>query len=485
MSLNLNHDYEEKLRSLKPFTINENEIRPVEVSGPPGQRSIRPAGALKAITIPSQTIPPLNTDIQFSTLPIFNASKYPGLAAIDTTKLPENFNWRHNGDPEKRRNLSKPGNQMLCGSCWAISTAGIVADNHVIAGTVTWTPNLSTTWCLSCFPQYKCQGGNPAKLFQDISEHGIATNHCVDYSWCSENETCNGAATKHFDPNTDLSSLVPDCGCYDSSEKHYLYYVDPPVSLSIGRGGMTTDNFFTTVKKHIYKYGPVQGGFLVFKNFRSGAFTKINGGVYLETGIYDENVLKFDDKQVQAENYIGSHAVAIIGWGVEKDVIVDEKGSKKDVPYWYCRNSWTEKWGDGGYFKMAMYPHNKIVQFDTMVTLATPQGEKLSGAMVSIQASKPPELVTLKQISEKFLKLKREKSDSYYKTESKNKGKFTPVNMKINIDIKSITMYTAITLTILLVIYVMYKYLPKLLNSLKSGKRRNKVQYVGRSGSYI
>lgn len=59
---------------------------------------------------------------------------------------------------------------MLCGSCWAISAAGIVADNHVVSETVNWKPDLSTTWCLSCYPQSQCQGGNPALLYEDIAK---------------------------------------------------------------------------------------------------------------------------------------------------------------------------------------------------------------------------------------------------------------------------------------------------------------------------
>jgi len=451
MSLNLNNDYEQGLRMAKPTFLQQYMIKP-------------PPGALGAITIiPPQTIPPINTNIQFSTLPVFKTSQYPGLAAIDYTKLPENFNWRENGDPKKRRNLSKPGNQMLCGSCWAISTAGIVADNHVIANTVNWNPNLSTTWCLACFPQYKCEGGNPAKLFQDISQHGIATNHCVDYSWCSQNESCNGSGTKHFDPKTtNLSNLVPDCGCYDSNAKHYLYFIDPPTSLALDRGDMTKDNFAITVKKHIYQYGPLQGGFLVFKNFRSGAFSKVNGGVYLETGIYDGGNLKFDNSQVDSANYVGSHAIAIIGWGIEKGITIDNNNTKADVPYWYCRNSWGETWGDGGYFKMAMYPYNKISQFDKMIQINTPSGTALSGAMVSIKASKPPVLQTLTQISKKFTELTREQKETYYNTESheqdvgsKKSSEFFHVVFGV---LKYVLIYFSILLVVLFIVSLSRKY---------------------------
>jgi hypothetical protein len=47
------------------------------------------------------------------------------------------------------------------------------------------------------------------------------------------------------------------------------------------------------------------------------------------------------------------------------------------------RNSWDTTWGDNGYFKMAMYPFNKISCIEKVTTLETPQGMvQLGGAMI-------------------------------------------------------------------------------------------------------
>jgi hypothetical protein len=465
MSLILSHDYEEGLRMAIPVHLGEHTVHP-------------PPGALGDIsTIPSQTIPPVNTNIQFDILPEFKISEHPGLADIDHTKLPKNFNWRHNGG-KKKYLMSKPGNQMLCGSCWAISAAGIVADNHVVSGTVDWIPNLSTTWCLACYPQLKCKGGNPAKLYEAISKNGIASNHCIDYSWCSENPACNGKATKHFKAEhakLDLSTIVPSCGCYDSKDKHYLYFIDKPKAVSLGKGGMKEDNFTNTIKKHIYHNGPVQGGFVVMKNFMHGAFTKVNGGVFLEDGVYGKGDLHFDKSQTDVANYVGSHAIAIIGWGVQDHVVIDNKGTKKDIPYWYCRNSWTEKWGDGGYFKMAMYPYNKIMQFDKMVTLHTPKGVIGSGGMVLMNASKPPESKTLPQIKIKFGELTKSQSDSYYQVEGHNKGESHS---------KYIYIYIFIGLGIIILLFLIYFVVKKLKKTFRGHSSRRKG-ITGRAGSYF
>ena len=153
-----------------------------------------------------------------------------------------------------------------------------------------------------------------------------------------------------------------------------------------------------------------------------GHFTKVNGGVYLENGDYSDvgkvNLMS-EGKMTSVENYVGSHAVAIIGWGEEKGVIIDDKGTRKDIPYWYCRNSWTEKWGDGGYFKMPMFPYNKISQFDKIVVIKTPQGNVQGGGMVLIKALGTPQ-------KKKFPTIKamvhKSEPDQYYTQDPKGRN---------------------------------------------------------------
>lgn len=409
MSLVLEKDYEQELRSAKPLFMPQRTIRP-------------PPGVLGAVTvIPAVTIPPVNTDIRFQNiLPPYKIAEHPGLAAIDTAILPENFNWKDDGE-EKSKWIADSGNQMLCGSCWAISVAGVVADNFVVRGLTKWKPHLSTTWCLACYPQAKCQGGNTAILLQDIARGGIATENCIDYSWCTEDPRCSGSATKHFEGGSvNLSTLVPSCGCYDANVPHYLFKISNPQTFAID--GNSEEKYFNTIKKHIYKNGPILGGYLVFRNFRSGTFTKINGGVYLENCSYDSGggSLKFSEQETSPENYVGSHAVAILGWGIQKGVIVDNNGTRKNVPYWYCRNSWTDNWGNNGYFKMAMYPYNKMSQFDKTVVIQAKGGRFGSGGVCLFNVNKPPEKLTLKQLDQRFLSAKRGKPSEFYSKETED-----------------------------------------------------------------
>lgn len=89
MSITLKQDYNKGLRMAKPTVLGKTTVKP-------------PRGSLGAISnIPSQVIPPLNTNIQFNMLPQFKLSAHPGLAAIDKIKIPEEFNWRENGGKNK------------------------------------------------------------------------------------------------------------------------------------------------------------------------------------------------------------------------------------------------------------------------------------------------------------------------------------------------------------------------------------------------
>ena len=102
------------------------------------------------------------------------------------------------------------------------------------------------------------------------------------------------------------------------------------------------------------KYGAAVGAFLIFKNFMGdvskGKFLKTNG-IYIHSVGYSNNP---DD----VGNIAGGHAISIVGWGSDTitftDIFNNEYKNKK-IDYWVCRNSWSTNWGDGGYFKYAMY----------------------------------------------------------------------------------------------------------------------------------
>jgi hypothetical protein len=365
-------------------------------------------------------VPPLNTAINF----VHNTQSYSDQdhlelhLSVGNAPLPETFSWRFDKFDsselsKKKKLIMPPDNQYLCGSCWAISTASVIGDAFVVAGLVDWSPQISTTWALMCYPEGKCQGGSPATLLQDIARGtGIPSKHCVDYSWCAENESCKGMATRHFDAK-DLSSLIPtECACFYGGKdtQHYNYTINNDVkTLAIGHGATSARNIQDAIKKHILVRGPALTGFFVLQNFTSGYFTKVKmtKGVYLERCDYKPGQLSFSDSNASGLAYRGSHAVAIIGWGVAKDIVYDidrtGKEYRADVPFWYCRNSWGN-WGyDGGYFKMAMYPWNKLSQFGKIVDIVDSSGNKhYCGGIITFSVSVPPTLKIFNSLRSKL-----------------------------------------------------------------------------------
>jgi hypothetical protein len=425
-------------------------------------------------------LPPLNTHINFLKYTKSYSDqdhldlhlRYTSSTVEKDVELPTTYDWRfvYPEDDGKRKEqktyIMPPDNQYLCGSCWAISTASVIGDAFVAAGLVNWRPEISTTWALSCYPQGRCDGGSPALLLQDIARGpGIPSKHCLDYSFCAKNEKCNGQAVQHFQAQN-LSALVPqECGCYFGGDvQHYNYEINKDVkTIAIDQGATTVENMQSAIKKHILLHGPTLTGFFVMKNFSSGYFTKINGGVYLERANYDPNSeLSFSDSQVSGQNYKGSHAVAIIGWGVAKNILYDNN-KRANVPYWYCRNSWGPNWGgDGGYFKMAMYPYNKVAQFGKVVDIVDGSGQRhRCGGIVTFTVSKPPSKKTFKTLPNSYRPPKLIKDLDYYsKAEEGYKpkpaeGRRTPSETEGGLD-KNILLYGLLLLLILIVVWLVF-----------------------------
>jgi hypothetical protein len=341
------------------------------------------------------------SDIGITTIPPLNAIGYlsnltPYVADIHQTfragPLPKTFNWCKTEDDDssivkaKKKLITKVPNQGSCGSCWAVSTASAISDRFIVAGKVDKNPEISPTYILKCYftPNAQtlqtmigngCDGGNPGTLCKAIESGGVVTSNCIDYaSFCNVETGCiKGSDPVSGGKKIDLNSaLPPNCGCINAKVSHHKFFIDNTTCL--------TSPDFETVKQEIFNNGPVVGCFWVFNNFRSGDFSATDG-VYLENYIYEKgpdgkSIATFVDPNdpkspTTGNNLAGGHAVAVVGWG-ETD---------KGVKYWIVRNSWTENWGDGGFFKMGFYGQdpkttNQHSSFDiaTMSTANPNQG---------------------------------------------------------------------------------------------------------------
>ncbi len=312
----------------------------------------------------------------------------------------ENFSWTIPSTHDDERSLKKKKligpvlNQHMCGSCWAQAVAGAFSDCLVVGEAVQWSPHVSPTFCMARYPQNMCGGGSPARLALDLEHYGAADQSCLDQSWCDFNQACNTTnAANHFKRLNvnQLSSLIPKGGCYKGGEKLY-YYLDKGTDMFALTDQLNLEDFRRLVKYHILDFGPVIGGYVVLRNFLDGSFTKVNQGVYFDRADYHGSLgsrLTFSDKQTDPDQVSGLHAVVIVGWGVAKGVQYDND-KVGDVPFWYVRNSWGTRWGSQGYFKIAMYPYNRVAQFDKVVRVNLKNGTSAQlGGLIFIRATQP------------------------------------------------------------------------------------------------
>lgn len=98
---------------------------------------------------------------------------------------------------------------------------------------------------------------------------------------------------------------------------------------------------------------PIQGPPLISLSVRQFKYEDLDR---YEAGIY-----LFDGESKEQ----GGHWVVIVGWRDDPEV--------KNGGYWICRNSWGDRWGDHGYFKIA-YGECGIDDFWFVYGIFKPEG---------------------------------------------------------------------------------------------------------------
>jgi len=187
-------------------------------------------------------------------------------------------------------------NQGHCGSCWAHAASEVLSDRFCIASNKSINVVLSPQEMVSCdYMDMGCSGGILTTSWLYLRMFGIATEQCVTYK--------SGGGD------------VPSCPwftseCEDGSE-YKKYFASTFYYLST----------INDIKESLFTKGPVQTGFSVYDDFMN-----------YKSGVYKR----------QSSNYLGGHAVKIVGWGKEGD-----------TEYWIVANSWGSSWGENGFFRIA------------------------------------------------------------------------------------------------------------------------------------
>jgi C1A family cysteine protease len=361
---------------------------------------IHEAIASNTVMKPIYNIPSLNTSIQFFE-PTFPSAKKqiniidplsrqritkPYVYSItqdqynDISKqtLPSYFDWSRQSD------ITKPQNQGTCGSCWAVAASTCLSDVFVASKRIT-NPNVSAGYILSCYPQQQCEGGNPFLAIRDMELHGARTSECIPNTLPIQKCNCHKLGPAYYPEETRVICIPPDLSKFSSDQAELIQsYLNSlyGTSTNLNLSKEPISNIQRIIKHHIYNHGPVLTGFHVFKNFMKGDFRETNE-IYIETQSY-QGIPGIDYKQLD-QDWIGSHAVVIVGWG-------EAPIQEKMVPYWICRNSWGEAWGMNGYFRMAMYGtepfRNRVSQFEYPSLIENDNGYAVTGGILLIKAGK-------------------------------------------------------------------------------------------------
>jgi len=211
--------------------------------------------------------------------------------------------------------------QSACGSCWAFGSVDSFQGRACIAtGKDVKYSAEDTAFCSDA--GNGCQGGNTA--WDWFTYTGVATGG--DYSEAGSGETCLPYSLVPCAHHVPASSKYASC---ISGE-----YPSPTCTGSCSDSGYgktkqadrlkATDAYsvsgVSSIQTELQQHGPLYVSFTVY-----GDFETYKSGVYQHT----------------SGEYLGGHAVELIGWGTES-------GSD----YWLIKNSWNEQWGDNGTFKI-------------------------------------------------------------------------------------------------------------------------------------
>ncbi|CAK0827428.1 unnamed protein product [Prorocentrum cordatum] len=218
--------------------------------------------------------------------------------------------------------------QSACGSCYAVSAASAATDRFCIHHNGTISERLSEVDLMSCCFKCKgsnggCYGGTPSHCWDYMSQQGIASGgKYLDNSMCLAYPfpPCDHHIFGTYGACSATTYNSPTCfwACDSNSSSKVSY--DKDQASHLFATSYKVDANVEAIQRDILAHGPSSASmFLVpsFEVYRSGVYTTTD------------------------QQYIGAHAVKIMGWGIDSG-----------LHYWVIANSWNAEWGEAGRFRI-------------------------------------------------------------------------------------------------------------------------------------
>ena len=247
--------------------------------------------------------------------------------------IPTDFDPRQDPSMASRCNatIAHVRDQTDCGGCWAFSATESFNDRRCLATNDTTLLSVQDTGaCCSgddCSHSNGCVGGFIGGAWDWFTKTGVVTGG--DQSDINKTDTCEpfsllvctrnaSKVTKEHPMCPKGEYVMPACVSKCPNTGYKTSYSN---DKKFAKSSFKIKSYpLTTAYEELMTHGPISTVITVFQDFlhyKSGVYKHLSGW------------------------QIGSHAIEVIGWGVEN-------GEK----YWWVKNSWGSTWGNGGFVKI-------------------------------------------------------------------------------------------------------------------------------------
>lgn len=238
---------------------------------------------------------------------------------FDPSTLPKTFDWREH----LPGSVGPIKDQGFCGSCWAFSFVSALESHwYINHGQSVDLPEQFVNDCAWSDAAHACDGGESAfaakTIIDKFNGHVPLRNSYGGY--LSVDGGC-------------YVDILQNIGVMGGNQEHSGLSSVPltPQMIQLTDWVVLPERDNIATKHALLNKGPL-----------SIALNVVDEAIYYANGVLDvESCNKHGEENLD-------HAINLIGWGV------DELPDGTQAEHWILRNSWSDLWGDSGYFKVRM-----------------------------------------------------------------------------------------------------------------------------------